>query len=49
MIEKKIFVGNYKVGVGDTLELKGTKSEVYEAIKREIRTKKRGKAFLKYV
>ncbi len=29
-------------------EIKGTKNEVYEAIKRDIRTKRRGKAFLEY-
>mgnify|MGYP007126067947 CR=1 FL=1 len=29
-------------------ELKGNKNEVYEAIKRDIRAKKRGKAFLEY-
>lgn len=29
-------------------EVKGTKQEVYEAIKRDIRAKKRGKAFLEY-
>ncbi|MEH7238789.1 hypothetical protein [Bacillus sp. JJ1562] len=32
----------------DKLELKGTKDEVYEAIKRDIRAKKRGKAFLDF-
>jgi hypothetical protein len=29
-------------------EVKGTKQEVYEAIKRDIRAKKRGKAFLEF-
>ncbi|MCC3358582.1 hypothetical protein [Bacillus sp. REN16] len=32
----------------DKQELKGTKNEIYEAIKRDIRTKKRGKAFLEF-
>ncbi|MEH7386829.1 hypothetical protein V7147_15670 [Bacillus sp. JJ1521] len=32
----------------DKQELKGTKNEVYEAIKRNVRAKKRGKAFLEF-
>lgn len=32
----------------DNQEIKGTKNEVYEAIKRNIRAKKRGKAFLEF-
>ncbi|MEH7225947.1 hypothetical protein V7112_19215 [Bacillus sp. JJ1566] len=32
----------------DKHELKGTKNEVYEAIRRDIRAKKRGKAFLEF-
>lgn len=32
----------------DKHEIKGTKNEIYEAIKRNIRAKKRGKAFLEF-
>ncbi|WP_010283179.1 hypothetical protein [Bacillus timonensis] len=32
----------------DKQEIKGTKNEIYEAIKRNIRAKKRGKAFLEF-